>query len=672
MKRLQPIHYYAVPVAALGSALLAYLTLRGGLHEITHHPALFGFMVVMLLLSELSVITVVRREGSGEITQSPLFLFALLLAAGTAPAALALAIASALADLAHRKNALRIAFNVGLYTFAVWAAGYVLAMGSRTHVFLSNPELVTSDLAVLTASAFVFNLTCMVLSAVAVALYTKVSLREHFRRDTWYQLRTSGALVALSPAIVLAARHSLLLLPAFLVPMWAFYRSAKISIAREHDASHDSLTGLPNRNLLNERLREALAVTDQLAVMLIDLDHFKEINDTLGHQTGDALLCHVGERLQGIAGTGALVARLGGDEFAVLLPHVDSDAAFAAAHRLLDALNERFHVGEFALNVEGSIGVALYPDHGTDPETLIRCADVAMYLAKEGRHGVERYTAERDQHSRRRLALISDLRHAIEQDELVLHYQPKVDLHTRVVTGMEALVRWQHPTLGLLSPAEFIPLAERTIHMNALTRWVLDEALRQCRRWRDQDLWLAVAVNLPMQALLDAEFPAVVADALVAHGVPAAWLEFEVTESSIMADPERATAVLAQLNAMGVRLAIDDFGTGYSSLSHLKHMPVDTMKIDKSFVMDMAEDPDDAVIVNSTVNLARTLGLRTVAEGVEDQRTLELLTRLGCDAIQGYYISAPRPSEQLDNWLATLGPGLRVDTGRPLSKALAS
>jgi diguanylate cyclase (GGDEF)-like protein len=420
-----------------------------------------------------------------------------------------------------------------------------------------------------------------------------------------------------------------------------------------HQALHDALTGLPNRALLHRRAERDLRGDDPAAMLLIDLDRFKEVNDTLGHDYGDALLVEVAERLGGALRRGDTLARLGGDEFAVLVAGApDREAVVEVAARLQDALRRPFALRGVAVELEASIGVALYPEHGRTIGRLLQRADVAMYDAKRGRHGVSTYSAERDPYSADRLGLLAELRSAIERDELILHYQPKVSLQTGELLGVEALVRWQHPTRGLLYPDDFIPLAERTGAVADLTRWVVDRALAECR-----ELELPVAVNLAAANIVDVTLPAAIGAALERHGVPAERLVCEISEHTVMADPVRATAVLAGLRELGVGLSLDDFGTGHSSLSYLKRLPLDEVKIDRSFVAGMAEDENDAVIVRSTIDLARNLGLRVVAEGVETAEIMDTLAELRCDVAQGYFISRPAELQALK--VSLRGPALK-------------
>jgi predicted signal transduction protein with EAL and GGDEF domain len=367
----------------------------------------------------------------------------------------------------------------------------------------------------------------------------------------------------------------------------------------------------------------------------------------------------VAGRLRGALRRGDTLARLGGDEFAVLLcdlPH--RSAVGDLAGRLIDALRRPFALRGVAVELEASIGVALCPDHGTDVNTLVQRADVAMYDAKRSKASIATYSSERDPYSADRLSLLAELRRALTGDELVLHYQPKVAVEGGAVIGVEALVRWQHPERGLLAPGEFVPLAERTGTVAELTRWVLDAALAQARAWRDAGIDLPVAINLAAANIVDATLPDAVAAALERHGVPGNRLECEISEDTVMADPVRAMEVLGRLRAMGLRLSLDDFGTGHSSLAYLKRLPLDEVKIDRSFVLGMAEDENDAVIVRSTIDLARNLGLDVVAEGVENEAILRDLGDLHCDVAQGFHLSRPLPAADLEAWLAVRGAAM--------------
>ncbi len=426
--------------------------------------------------------------------------------------------------------------------------------------------------------------------------------------------------------------------------------------ALEHQALHDALTGLPNRSLLHDRLQQAIEVgrrgEQSMALLMMDLDRFKDVNDTFGHHAGDVLLGAVAVRLRSELRASDTVARLGGDEFAIVLAGVDGEGgAERAARKLLRALELPFQVEGESLHIGASIGMALFPDHGADGDLLMRHADIAMYVAKRAGSGCSLYSPDEDTHSPNRLALVGELRHAAELGQFELHYQPKVEMASLRVTGVEALVRWRHPRHGLLAPDEFIPLAEHSGLIRALGLWVIEAALRQSRLWSDQGLDLKVAVNLSMRSLHDPQLPETLAGLLQGLGVVAGRLQVEITESTLMGDPERAQSVLGALAAMGVELSIDDFGTGYSSLSYLRRLPVRELKIDKSFVLDMACDLNAAVIVRSTADLGHNLGLSVVAEGVEDRRTWQMAADMGCDLAQGHLIGRPQPAASLTRQL---------------------
>ena len=449
---------------------------------------------------------------------------------------------------------------------------------------------------------------------------------------------------------------ALLLLFLALVPI---LRRVTVRLRRqmeeiEHRALYDQLTGLPNRNLFRDRVEQELLpprrVRTHASVMFLDVDHFKEINDTLGHEAGDALLQVVANRLRAEMRAGETLARLGGDEFAVLCAGGSADATSLAA-RLHDALRGTMTVRGFPLEVAMSVGIAAAPEHGEDADTLLRHADVAMYQAKEAHAGTAVYDPSQDVNDEARLSLAGELRRAIAAQELELHFQPKAELETGRIVGVEALVRWRHPERGSIPPGEFVPIAERTGLIKLLSRNVLESAVGQCGQWRASGLDLHVAVNLTIPDLLDLELPDFVGSLLAETGVRPDQLELEITETTILADPFRVRQVLSRLNEMGLRLAIDDFGTGYSSLAYLRRLPLHTIKVDRSFVADMCGNANDATIVRSTIDLGRNLGLEVVAEGVETEETWDALRTLGCTLAQGYLISRPLPAAELTTLL---------------------
>jgi diguanylate cyclase (GGDEF)-like protein len=423
-----------------------------------------------------------------------------------------------------------------------------------------------------------------------------------------------------------------------------------------HDALHDGLTGLANRALLADRaeqgVREADRYDNRLGLLLIDLDKFKEVNDTLGHHAGDLLLRQVATRLETASRDVDLVARLGGDEFAVLLPRIGSIAnATAVATRIHEAICLPVEINGVRLEVGASIGVAVYPFHATNAEQLLQHADVAMYAAKRARRGFTVYAAGLDDHSAAQLTLVSELRYAIEHDELVLHYQPKANARTGEVCGVEALVRWEHPERGLVGPLEFIPVAEDNGLIKPLTKWVLGNALAQCRSWLAAGEEVPVSVNIGAECLQNEGFPGGVAELLGRHAVPPHMLTLELTESAMITNPTRATAVMRELGERGVRLSIDDFGTGYSSIALLLKLPVHEMKLDRTFVTQMCSDAGNNAIVRALLDLGRSFDLQVVAEGIEDLDTWTELDSLGCDVIQGFYLGRPMPAAEFAPWL---------------------
>ncbi|MDP1529382.1 MAG: EAL domain-containing protein [Rhodoferax sp.] len=423
----------------------------------------------------------------------------------------------------------------------------------------------------------------------------------------------------------------------------------------EHKALYDSLTDLPNRNLFTDRLKLALAVARReirpLAIILLDIARLKEVNDILGHHNGDIVLLEVARRITMALRESDTMARLSGDEFAILLPGADQASATLAIEKIQKAMEPPALIDGGPLDIEVNMGVAVYPQHGEDPTVLLSRADVAMRMAKSEVSGFCIYESSHDPYSRRRLSLLGELRQAIVQNELVLYYQPQIDLASGKVVAVEALVRWPRTADDMVSPVEFIPLAEQTGLIRPLTLWILEQAVLQCGRWRAAGLNLKVSVNLSARNLLDPTLPDMLAKMLATCQVTSDCLMLEVTESAVMLQPERALHILTRLHEMGADLSVDDFGTGYSSLAYLKKLPVCELKIDQSFVFGMVKNENDAIIVRSTIDLAHNLGLKVVAEGVEDQETLQLLAILGCDTGQGYLFAQPMPTEDFSRWL---------------------
>ncbi|MFJ3866623.1 putative bifunctional diguanylate cyclase/phosphodiesterase [Streptomyces nigra] len=467
------------------------------------------------------------------------------------------------------------------------------------------------------------------------------------------------ALLGIAPLVCVVAVAKPLLLPLFAIPLIALDSTLWIARARAEEQLRDPLTGLPNRQWLQERIWTALDDAERIgarsALMLIDLDRFRSVNDTLGHLAGDRLLLQIADRLRLALPRGAEAARLGGDEFAVLLPVADSTtSATRVARGLVAALSSPLDLDGLTLVLEASAGVAVFPDHALDAEGMLRRADVAMYQAKRDRTGVEVYESKRDSNTPDRLGLLGDLRRALDAHEVELHYQPKVRFDGQVA-GLEALVRWVHPERGRVPPDEFIAIAESSGLMPHLTEYVLETALGQVARWRSQGLFVPVAVNVSPRDVHTPGFAGSVAARLARHGVPAGALQLEITEHVLLEDPTRAADTLAALTGHGVKMSLDDFGTGYSSLVHLRRLPVSELKIDRSFVARLAVDAEDAEIVRCTVDLAHSLGLLVVAEGVEDDETWERLRDLRCDAVQGWLVAAAMPPEETTAWLRARG-----------------
>ena len=474
-----------------------------------------------------------------------------------------------------------------------------------------------------------------------------------------------------------------------LVELWASYQDTteqkRLMDDLVYQAHHDSLTGLPNRKALLKRLKEQLPDASNahpLALMFIDLDLFKEVNDALGHQSGDTLLKQLGPRLERCAdlhSSDSLVARLGGDEFGVLVPVTDANEAGFLAQRLLEQIKSAFDLGGTSVQISGSIGIALCPHDTVEATDLMRFSDVAMYRAKNDQLGYAHFDPQQDLQSSRRLQLLSELRLAMtQQDQLLLHYQPKIELGSNRVTGVEALLRWQHPEKGFISPGEFIPLVETTDLIHPLTDFVLNQALEDCSSWWHK-VQIGVAVNFSMRNLLNPSIIDTIAQALHRHNLPGQALEIEITEHILMSNPQHAHTVLKRLRGLGVGIAIDDFGTGYSSLAYLKKLPVSTLKIDYTFIRDILTDHSDRVIVDSIIDLGSNLDLKVVAEGVESQEILDYLTDRGCNLAQGFHIGRPMPLEEILNWyFAYASPDCcqsfcsTVDPDSPLGRILSN
>jgi diguanylate cyclase (GGDEF)-like protein len=646
-------------LSVVGGLALVGFAVTQAVAGVPDAPAAFWMIAGLLILFELSPVIVGSGYDSQGVATSDAFAFAILYLYGPWPAITLIALSTLVSELVKRKALWKIPFNIGQFTLSIGSAALLmtLALGARGESLptLADPlaSLTAVDLPWIVAGWLSFFF-------VNNALFSMLAdpgrtFADDFFDDFVYYFFSTMAVLAVSPLVVFVSDQPVFL-PLLTLPLYAVRKTASISREKEHQALHDSLTGLPNRKMilaeLGDRLESARRRQTHLGFCLLDLDRFKEVNDTLGHQVGDRLLAVVAQRIQGALRPHDVVARLGGDEFAVLLDPVrNPEAAVEVAHRIREALTRPFHVEGMLFELEASVGVTVFPDHGEDVDPIVRRADVAMYLAKEERTGVELYVADRDHNSASRLALLGGLRSALENGELQVHYQPKVSLSSGAVVGVEALLRWHHPQRGLVMPDEFIPMAEHSGLMAPLTEHVIDQSLAQVSRWRIAGLEVPVAVNVSMRDLHGPDLVGVVAGALERHDLPASMLVLELTERVLTRSSHEVTATLNALRRLGVSASLDDFGTGYSSMVLLKELPVSEIKIDRSFVSRLTADPGDVTIVRSIVELAHGLGMTAVAEGVESEQVWDLLQRLDCDAVQGWYVSRPMEAESATAWL---------------------
>jgi diguanylate cyclase (GGDEF)-like protein len=667
---------YVAAVTAAGFALLGWQLTR--LHGTTMHvtTATLVVIAVMVLVGEVRPLVIAGSADVAGITTSTTFVFALLLHAGLPLALLLQACATLVAGIAYRRASWRTGFNIAQFSLSFGAAEVVMSLcgrhASSTHLLSVSGH----DLPTIAAGAVAYFIANNVLVSEALSRKNHTPFRASFFQDITFQLMSNLALLSLAPIVVVVIDRGPALIPLLLFPLAAVHATASMTRAREYESAHDGLTGLPNRKLIIERTELALEMADDsgthVALFLLDLNRFKEINDTLGHRVGDELLAMVGRRLTSVLRPGDVIARLGGDEFAMLVTGLtDAREAVDVAERVSKSLVEPFRHDGLSHEIEGSIGIALHPIHGDDFETLLQRADVAMYVSKERGTGVQVYSTEIDRNSTFRLGILGELRTALEEGHLELHYQPKADLRTGDVVGVEALLRWRHPERGLIPPDDFLPLAEQTSLMHEITKFVLDEALRQLSAWWHMGVRVHCAVNVTARDLYDRGFAERLRRSIEKYDVPPRALMIEVTESMLMTDPSRAAATLLTVAGLGVGVSLDDFGTGYSSLVHLKRQPVSEVKIDRSFVMRMDVNEDDAAIVRSIIDLASALGLRTVAEGVETRDSWDRLAVYGCDLAQGWYLAKAMPAAVATDWLRDVrhvGPNAFVDgpTAAPL------
>jgi diguanylate cyclase (GGDEF)-like protein len=626
--------------------------------------ALFG---VSCLVTELHPLRWLRREEGGQVTSSWTFMMASLLVGPPLAAVGIAALAMLSGELASRNQAIRAVFNFSQIIVTMSAGAAVLVLTDQDRALQPHGAIAIAWLpAFLAASAVVFvvnnALTCTVM-----ALHQGVPISQTIRGFGAVNLSTDGVLLSLSPVFVVVAEKSLLLVPLLMVTTWTVYRMAELAIVRRHEANHDPLTHLPNRRFFDEHLHNAVVSAERshqkVGLVLIDLNGFKGINDRLGHDVGDRVLRDVAARMNSVRRSPDMLARIGGDEFALVLTHLDSvEAARVVADRVWDSFNEPCTVKGFPVSVAASLGIAVLPDHAESPETLMRRADEAMYSAKQGEKRVAVYEPKPDSPSVGRISLLSDVAGGLAANQFFLEYQPQVNLRSGRVVGAEALVRWRHPIAGVLPPSEFIGLAEQTELIGALTERVLKEAFAQGARWHEDGHPIRVAINISARNMHDLRFPDLVARLLEDTLCPPGQVDLEITEYTVGLDRETIHSVLTRLHQMGVSLSIDDFGTGYSSMAQLRELPVDRIKIDRSFVTNMVSDERNAFIVSAIVRLAQALGIEAIAEGVESPDVAGMLDAIGCSTAQGFLFGRPTTAALLSGELAL---GSQLHDGRP-------
>ena len=647
--RRTPVGVFVTVVALAGTAVLvAGLVTRVPTHVRTIDLD-FVLLTALLVAAEVRHITVHRHRGIDEtISLSSAFACALLLHYDWSLVVLALALGGLVDDVRRRSAWWKVAFNAGQYTLSlVTAAGVLSLLGGAPNGDLGE----SLPIAVSLATCAVFFVVNTSLPGVAIALVEGAPVVRSLRDDLPMQWSVNGVVVAMAPLVVAVANDSLWLVALLVVPVLAVHRGAVSALEREHMTLHDPLTGLPNQVAFRARLveqLEAAADGEHTAVLVLDLDHMDDISNTLGHSAAEELLEQVARRLRTTVPEGAVLARSAGGGFAVAVPGLRSPwEASACAEAMLAQFGDPYDVAESAFALRASVGLTVSPLHGTDPEQLVQHAEVARGVALRSRSGLEIYSAERNDFTERRLAVLRGLGPALRRREMTVHFQPQVQVATNQVSGYEALLRWHHPVLGPVPPDEIVALAEHAGMMHEVTDYVLDEALRRVAEWRRQGSTATVSVNVSASVLQDPELPMRVARRLALWGVPSTALVLELTETAVMSHPQRCQEVMRELRALHVGLSLDDYGTGYASLAYLTTMPVDELKIDKSFVLGMQANQVDRVAVRSTLELARSLGLRVVAEGVETEECAELLASWGCPTAQGWHFGRPVPAQDV-------------------------
>ncbi|HEV7713133.1 MAG TPA: EAL domain-containing protein [Asanoa sp.] len=651
---------YSAVVMLLAALGLGLAFANGQFSTGTAHPELWLLAGLAVLADARAFIATGRGGRPVIVCPSLCFSFAILLHWGLGPAIAVQLAAAAVVAWRMRYPPFRAALMAAQFAVASTAAFGVLSLGSGELLQTINASDAIRDVVSVVGAAAVWLITYQVLRSVAGLVSRGRPSFQVLRPAPTYELLFIAALLLLAPVLAVTAWVSAAFVPLVFVPLYAVERMARLAAERDLMARRDPLTDLSNRTGLRAAFSRLRPTEDDpahdppLAMLLLDLNRFKYVNDALGHEVGDRLLVAVGQRLRSAVPHEATTARLGGDEFAVVVPVTTETEARRLAEAITDAMSTPVLLDGLQVDITGSIGIALAPRDGTDFATVMRHADVAMYLAKQRGWPVQVYRAADDHNNPERLALLSDFRRALESGrpgEVALHYQPQVDIASDQVVGFEALLRWEHPTLGSIPPAELLRIAEHTPVMRMITQRVIDEVVAQEAKWLAAGVTLRTSLNVSIRDLHGDEIVTQLSKRLAEHGVPPELIQVEVTESALTADLAQLRATIERLAAAGVAISLDDFGTGYSSLQHLRRLPLGEIKIDRSFVAGIAHNADDAVIVRSTVDLARALGLRVVAEGVENRYTARLLAEAGCDVGQGYLYAPAMPGDAVVPWL---------------------
>ena len=649
--RLQPTRFGVHVAVVLVAGVVLLAAAAGRLPSVwgTVDPT-FLLLAALLVAAELRPVTLPRSGGEQEsISLSGAFACALLLHYDWSLVVLVHALGSVLDDGRDQVSWWKAGFNVGQYSVALAAAAQV--MSSLGHVPLGDPDVAPPFALALLACA-VFFLLNTALPGIAMSLQERTPVLRSLRDDLPLQWHVNGVVIAMAPLVVAVANDSLWLVALLVVPVVAVHRGARSALERDHLTLHDPLTGLPNQVAFRERLvaqLEEAAHTDRhVAVLVLAPDHIGDVSNTLGPSAADDLLQQVARRLETSVPEGAVLARVQAGGFVVAVPGLETPwDANACAESLLQQFSAPYAFAESAFALRASIGLTVAPLHGTDPEQLVQHAEVARDLAQRSRTGIEVYSADRNGFTDRRLAVLRGLGPALRRREMTVHFQPQADVATGAVLGYEALLRWEHPVLGTVAPDEFVALAEHAGMMTEITEFVLDESLRAVADWRRQGSTATVSVNVSASVLQDVGLPGRIARRLALWGVPSHALVVELTETAVMSHPQRCQEVMRELRSLQVGLSLDDYGTGYASLAYLTTLPVDELKIDKRFVLGMVTNQVDRVVVRSTLELASQLGLRVVAEGVEDEDSAALLAEYGCRVGQGWHYGRPVPAHEL-------------------------